>query len=405
MGELYNALRMGRQLARECDVKATYVVPDAYEGFAAAAGFDEHNFPRRSLDSRLWLRELIEHLAPELLVLADHENLALERSSIDHGSIYDSACPVVVVDSLQFAPAAREVEYALARVEGAERLRRWLPPRVTVPAVPDSVPVLTPIPVASPKHAINPFSLYQERPQAMNQPSSVREELGIPHAHKLVVAAQSGWASAAFEQLARGTTQRGLYDRLRTRRLVRAIAATGYHVTLVQVGAAVGLGESTDEVTIRRLPRLRTQDFTDLVAAADLYATDNLISGAMAQAAILGTPVMAFVNSGQHEAVVGDQIDELMERAYPGWGFPYLVNPFGWHEELAPVVHGNPYLESVLRAEIFDQELLAAAFAKQLGITPDHRAGEALGAAITSLPPLTTVLASLVKQLEPTLRG
>ncbi|GIT78811.1 hypothetical protein LLS1_04800 [Leifsonia sp. LS1] len=399
MGELHNAVQMGRQLHRDLGCCAVYIVPPVFEGLAAAAGFPEYVFPRRSADNRRWLGDLLRLIAPGLLVLADHANPALERSSIDYESVYDAGFPVVAIDSLQFA-SGREVEYAVAGVHGAHRLRHWLPPSVAVPAVPDGVPVLTPVPVASARHAQNPFALYAERPRAEVAATQLRERLGVPGDHRLVVIAQSGWASAAFAQLARGAERHGIYERLRTRRLVRALDESGHRVTLLEIASGDRADESSARVDVRSLGRLNSQQFTDVIAAADLYATDNLISGAMAQAAALGTPVLALTNSVEREADPTDEIDQELEHRYPGWAFPYLVNPFGWHRELAPVLRDNPYLESVARVEVFERNRLASAFEAQLGANPDRRATAALGESASALPLVSSMLSTLTENLD-----
>ncbi len=376
IGELYNAVRIGESLAADLHVRPVFVVTDSYAGYAAGSGLEEYVFPSRTADNRAWLRSLVDHVGPHTVVIADHQNLALERVSIDVACVYGLPAHIVVLDSLQFAPGPRTVSFGIAGVQGAERVRRWLPPRITIPAVPGDCVTLTPVPVASPADAESAVSVYTEPPQIDEARSGIFHDLGIESDRRLVVSAQSSWAAMGFDQISRANS-RGRYAELRRRRILEALSDAGDRTVLVEIGA-VGVPSDSAIAGVRAVsvPNLGRQAFTDLLAAADLYLTDNLISGAMAQAATIGTPVLALVNAGPRSG--GTAVDRQMDELYPGWDFPYIVNPFGWVDELGPVLDRNPYLEAVPTAEFYHPVALREAISTQLSEGADRSATTAL---------------------------
>lgn len=401
LGETYNALRIAAQLVKDADVAPFFVVSKENEWYGAEYGFPIFALPQHRSDNGAWLGLLLSGLKPDLLVIADHSNLALERTSLNFTALRSIGIPLVAVDSLQFAPGPRTVSYSITRMRGAQGgLRKWFPPTLEIPALPPDVSVVTPSPVASLSSAFAPFALYEAPPTVTTPPSEIRERLAVPSGSLLVVAAQSGWASSAFEHLSLGRTPRGHYNALRTERLVRALEETGRPVTLVGIGGKVLSASASAQTTLRALPPLSGQSFTDLLAAADLYMTDNLISGAMAQAALLGTPVLALTNPSEHIPRDDDPLDTEMAHAYPGFGFPYLVNPFGWQKELEPVLRDNPYLSAVPQAPVYSRNTLSAAIDHQLSEVPDLSPTRALQGMLSQLPTATHTLASTVANVQ-----
>lgn len=399
LGETYNALRTAAQLAKEADVAPFFVVSKENEWYGAEYGFPMFALPQHRSDNGAWLGLLLSNLKPDLLVIADHSNLALERTSLNFAALRSTGIPLVAVDSLQFAPGPRTVAYSIARMPGAQRLRKWFPPTLEIPALPPDVPVVTPSPVASLSSAFAPFALYDAVPTVATPPSEIRERLAVPSGSLMVVAAQSGWASKAFEHLSLGRTPRGHYNTLRTERLVRALEETGRPVTLVGISGKVLPASESAQTTLRALPPLSGQSFTDLLAAADLYLTDNLISGAMAQAALLGTPVLALTNPSVHIPEEDDPLDAEMAHAYPGFGFPYLVNPFGWQKELEPVLRDNTYLSAVPQAPAYSRNALSAAIDRQLSKAQDLSPTRAVQGMLAQLPTAAHTFASAVANI------
>jgi hypothetical protein len=140
------------------------------------------------------------------------------------------------------------------------------------------------------------------------------------------------------------------------------------------------------QVSLRQLPFLGLSDFDNLLGATDLYITDNLVSAAMARAARMGVPCLAMTNMEGHKS--SDSFSAAwharMAIDTPGYDFQFLINPFGWADELSHLTRDNPYLEAVPRAEIFDMDGLTAAIAAEIG-NSNPAASSVLGSSYSSL--------------------
>lgn len=394
MGELQNALRLALLLRRDAGTTATFVIAAEFIGSAASVGFSERVVPGRVVSGSRWFRAVVEDIKPSLIILADHANLALERTSFVATDVYDTGIPTLALDSLQFAPGPREVTFAISAMPESARMRRWLPERVTVPEVPADVPVATPVPVASPRCAINPFGVYE--PGGPSHPSTTdwRDRLGVETSGKLVLSAQSGWAAQMFDLMSRGRGNTASYSELRLRRITRSLQVVSPRAVIVEVGGR-HQGDFNG-IRVVSVPKLDPREFTGLLAAADLFLNDNLISGALAQASLLGIPSLTLVNSRRYYPTPGDELDAKMSSSFTDWGFPFVVNPLGWVEELEPVLEQNPYLAGLVRAEIYQRSNLEARFAQQLSARPDLTAAEELAATLQTLPRAVDVFANLV---------
>lgn len=397
-GEAHNATRAALSLQAELGAEVAVIARDTHSRRLANLGVNSVEVPIRAADGRQWLQDAISSIAPDLIVVADHENCAIERTPFDNGTIYDSGVPVVVFDSLQLSGRTKPLKCAIATVSGAKALRRWWPPDTVVPEVPASVPVLTPVPVASTSTAVRPFAVYHSAPQSSIAPEKVRSMLGVGNGERLVVLAQSAWAIGAYHQLSRGRSSQERYGSIRARRLTRAFARVDLPMKILDVSVPQSSPHSLSSVATEFDWTLPTA-FTSLLAAADLFVTDNLVSGAAAQAALLGTAILCLVNSSHYEGVPGDPLDEAMNRNFAGWGFPYLVNPFGWHEELAELRRGNAYVSAIPLAEAYDSEDVVAALARQLHEDRDLAPTTVLAELLPRLPSPASALADAVRPL------
>ncbi len=357
LGELANAMVMAAQLP---DRPITVMTSAAYADYARGAGLSVRELPRgrRAADV---VRQSVADPDLAAVLLADHHLTALERV---HFSLADLAgpAPLICVDSLCLGPESRRLELAISRHSISPQMRHWFPLEVRTETVPREATLLRPVPVAGGAPGGIAFDLYGTTLRPRRSGEETRRSLGIAAGRTVVVTAMSNWAVRAITKPheASPTRDRDEYLRLRIRWLVELAGRLHRRVTLVSLGAAGSPGtvrsaEGGGRVEIVSLPGLGMQDFTDLVAAADLYLCDNLTSGAMARAAMLGTPVVALTN----ETGVWDDSDFArrwraeMDRVFPHFDFPYLVNPFGWVRELDPLRADNPYLDAVPRAPAY----------------------------------------------------
>lgn len=407
IGELANAVELAQRLPE--GVAADFLVSSKHLDYARAAGVDARVLPRGHAAAAA-VREAVAEPGLDGVVLADHHLLGLERTGLALDDLRGGA-PLVALDSLAFGAGPTTLELAVSRGSDDPMLRRFFPPVVQLAAVPDDVPLLRPVPVAGSGRdagagrAAAPFDLYGPegplRGRAVDR-EAVRARLGVEPGRALVVIAMSNWASTAMTRPGLGgpNPERDDYLRLRfewwhelLRRLDRPVALVGVSAEAFE---AEHDGARADVRTIATgfLPLDR---FTELLAAADLYLTDNLTSGAMARAALLGAPVVALTREGPAEtddAFARDWRARMRER-FPRAGFDYLVNPFGWIDELRPLLADNPYLAAVPRIHVddLDAQLRACRTALDDPARPARDALDAQRAALPAGPP--TLLAAL----------
>ncbi|KJC65431.1 DUF6365 family protein [Agreia bicolorata] len=374
VGELYNAIVMSRSLEAD-GMKTKFIVTEQLAGYARGSGADVIVRPMRR-NRGADVVDSIDQLAPDLTILADYHLPSLEPGAADLQSLISPASPTVMLDSLGFGLRGADVSNALASLPGAEALRRWFTPTTQIPQAQDPDALLHPVPVAGPD-ASNAFALYDSVPEASNDRGSVRDRFGITPGHALVVVAQSAWAATGFTQLGRtrGNQLSKSYDDLRIDWILYCLSLVGVPIAVVGVRRDAATRSQYPNVSLVHTPFLNLDDFSDLLGAADLYLTDNLLSAAMGRASLLGTPCLALVHEGADNIKPTTEFEAAwhaeMAALFPGYDFPYLVNPFGWVSEVGTMMPGNNYLQSVPRADVFDPEGLAEAVGRQLSTSPD----------------------------------
>jgi len=404
IGELYNAIVMSRSL-EAAGMTTRFIVTEQLADYATASGADVIvRSMRRNRGADVI--DTIERLSPALAVLADHHLPFLEPGAAGIQNLVSPLVPTVMLDSLGFGLSGAEVTNTLAGLPGAEALRRWFTPTTSIPRAGNPQALLHPVPVATPD-APGSFSLYDSVPEMGADRQATRERYGVATERALVVVAQSAWAATGFTQLGR-TRGRQLgrsYDDLRIDWILHCLSLVGVDLTVVGVRRDAAARDLHPNVSLVHTPFLGLDDFSDLLGAADLYVTDNILSAAMARAAVMGTPCLALVHEGDGVAEPADAFEANwhaeMLSLFPGYDFPYLVNPFGWISEVGAMMPGNPYLQSVPRVDVFDPRAVSRAVRTQLSNSADTRPTDVLrnpGAARAS--PVDVVRRALAQPSE-----
>ncbi|MBH1937200.1 hypothetical protein I5Q34_23520 [Streptomyces sp. AV19] len=367
LGELHNAMLLAGQL-RRAGMSPLLVVPPQNAAYARAAGVPVHEFAPRLTRQDAQLAAIAEEFGPDGVILADHHLLTLEPAPITLDGLRALGRPLAAVDSLALGAGVPGMAMEIARLPGAETMRRWYAPRIDIPPLPDDVTPLRPVPVAPPSKADGAFRLYDAPPVVdRDRALAVRAAHGVGEDGLLVVFPKSAWASTAFDYIAKATgsgcDHRGLFRTW----LARILRRLERPVTVVGVGRGpVAAGPADDAVRFVNSAPLPLADFTELLGAADLFLTDNITSCAMARATLLGTPAVALLHeggpSGPQEPADQAALDAFEEHL-PGVLFPYAVFPYGWRAELAPLLTGNPFLDAVARAPVYH----AAGAAERIG--------------------------------------
>jgi len=376
VGELYNAIVMSRSL-EAAGMTTRFIVTEQLAAYATASGADVIvRSMRRNRGAEVI--DTIEQLSPDLAVLADYHLPFLEPGAAGIQNLVSPVVPTVMLDSLGFGLSGAEVTNTLAGLPGAEALRRWFTPTTSIPRAANPRALLHPVPVATPD-APGSFSLYDSVPEVGADTAAVRERYGVAPGRALVVVAQSAWAATGFTQLGR-TRGRQLgrsYDDLRIDWILHCLSLVGIDLTVVGVRRDAASRDRYPSVSLVHTPFLALDDFSDLLGAADLYITDNILSAAMARAAVMGTPCLALVHERDGIAEPATDVEAAwhseMSSLFPGYDFPYLMNPFGWISEVGSMMHGNPYLQSVPRVDVFDPRAFSQAVRTQLSSSADTR--------------------------------
>jgi hypothetical protein len=385
-GELQNVITVARQFPPGDPVE--FLVAEQYLDIVRRSGVEANAVPQGP-GNREATMSLLRDMRPLAVVVADHHLLALERGNVSAQQLMDLGCPVIAMDSLCLGPGASTLTMALARQPGTAPIHRWFPPETAIPALPADITLMRAVPVAGLGRPADSFNLYGEGLRPARTKAEVFSSLGISSMRSLVVAAQSGWATSAYGLLGRVSrnADTDTYRSLKDRWAAEMFSRTGRPVTVLELSSSTRKATVHDNVEFLPCPYLPMDDFADILGAADLYVTDNVTSGAMAKAATLGTPVLALVN--QHNERSGDPFSAgwlaEMEAKFPGFGVRFLVNPFGWAEELAPLLYRNDYMAALPKAEIYNLDACVAAVQELLG-QRDGPATLALNRQVAGLP-------------------
>jgi len=384
LGEVHNAVIAARQLQH---AEIFFCVTKPFESYVCSAGFPTALWPT-GIDALRVVRDQMEAFAPDLVIVADHHVLGIERNNtVTFASLAELVrAPMVTFDSLLFARSVARLQTSVADLVPEAGLDRWFPETIELPEVPEGVGILRPAPVACSRHA-GAFALYTDAPKHCGR-ELVRAEIGCRQDEVMVVLAQSAWARLAFDLVAR-LNRRSLqpgFHALLVEWLGEAFRRLGRPTRIVMIGGQDG-PDPNPLVAVTRLPTCSNDRFTDIVSAADLYLTDNVTSAGMARAVRCGTPGAALVNIDSRRST-----DEFSARwfdrvgaRFPGFDFPFVVNPFGWRDELAPLLADNPYFAALPTASIFDMDDVVRTVSAGLG-QRDGPATQALIADQAKLP-------------------
>jgi len=384
MGELANAMTALAPMKEMWQI--CFLVSRKNIAYVHSAGFSARALPT-GRNAPVMIRQEVS--APEVagVIIADHHLFGLEHFSFS----LDDACsgaPTLAFDSLCFGHGPVHLEMAVGKCEYTKAMRHWFPPSVNLPQSLDTLPLLRPVPVAGITRPEWCFKLFSQSKQLTMDNLKVKQCLGVESGRKLVVIGLSAWASMAMLQPGIGVPnqQRTRYLEYRFRWLCELMRRIGAPIALLGI-TPESIEVDNSGIQFIDHDYLSLDAFTQVLAAADLYISDNLTSGAMARAAALGTPVMAFVNQ-RNEWDNSDFTNDWrkeMDRNYSGFDFQYLVHPFGWAKELAPLLANNAYLAALPRAEAYDLDAQAS-LARELIDNHDTRCLDALLLQTRDLP-------------------
>ncbi len=350
------------------------------------------------------VRLLVHEQAFDAVVLSDYLGhwLSLTYSyEVDPGFVLDLGVPVLPLDPYELRAGNLELEIMGRAVAVDDRILR-MPAR------------LRPVPVARPRPPAADGSTFAYRrgeafgPMPAGRRAAVRRSLGLTDRDRLLVV-PSLEPQEAMSRRGGGRT-RELAERL------PALLAS-YLGTLPETTHVLLAGPRFEAYD--RLPAGRTHlraghtaaEHDEWVRAADAVWASFFPAAALEVAALAGVPTLLTRNSVQ-TAVAGDaaavaaRLGALGPHAGP-WlrDFPFPLDPFTlwpwrWDRVMAPVLTDNPFLDTVLTAEVFDEAAVTGALHALLydRETRDRLATARAGyfADIGELPPTAAVVRAAV---------
>lgn len=148
--------------------------------------------------------------------------------------------------------------------------------------------------------------------------------------------------------------------------LYQYLADTGLPIHLVHVGASLWEKPKNEIGRVRytHFSSLEVEDFEELLAAADLYITYNLVSITLTKAVEFGIPAVVLNN----DKILDFQKLERALETKPRWYremakkirivYPFDASSFGWHYFLREIKKGNIYMKTFTRLPLFKYKLV-----------------------------------------------
>ena len=369
LGELHNAIFFARQV-RDSGGEVFFIVPPGHEKYTRETGFQVVIWQNKSTANEGFVRQVIAEHRPDVVVLADYYNLFLEKPVINPELVIKLGIPVATFDSMNFAPGPTLLEKEILRKSRfGQTFAKGLQFCTQLPALPPELAVLLTCPVNKPVQQAGALTvtLYKE-PLFLSagRRAEVRSRFGLAPGEKLVMLAKATWAYLAVKirAMEQSRALRFSYGHFLQQLLQLYMQEIPSPVMVLGVGPQMEFNRGEGQLRFASLPFLGLEEYQELLLAADLFISDNITSCSVAKAIMGGIPALVLTSAlisngdGTYQAPFDLQqpVQSLLqkwEKAVPGSIFPFLVYPFGWHRELAPLLQDNPYREALVETEMF----------------------------------------------------
>jgi hypothetical protein len=356
-GEAITALHAGRALAAHGGASH-------FLGSSLAAKFIAASFPNNvevlgteSHSNHAQLESAIRRIEPHAILFADLPLLWF-RSGV---------APFEMPRLLQMLAGFDGASATFDHLGYAQRRQRIFfgPPHVTlqfedVEELPEWVHVLLPCPMNSPQSTTPRrgvrFRYLPDAPSADTERThAVRRAYGVrPHEY-LVTYATPGWAQAIAQR------HNLAYPQFVAHLLAIHMRGADKPVTMVMVNGGNPHAEPVPGFRTIAQTALSPAQFRELLAASDLFVTDNAVSSALGAAVCSGTASARLRNEQPLHDIAASADPELrsivqqMERQRPGSVFPFDVFPIWNRDDLAHlgILHDNPIEALVNSIEVF----------------------------------------------------
>ena len=351
------------------------------------------------------VRSLVSAHRPDAVVLSDYLGhwLSLTYSyEVDPGFVLDLGIPVLPLDPYELGAGNLELEIMGRTVAVDDRV-------LTMPARLRPVPVAHPTPPAGDRSTFAYRRGGAPEPTPADRRAAVRRSLGLADRDRLLVVP----ALEPQEAMARRGGGRTRELAVRLPELLADYLGTlpdTTHVLLAGPHFAAYDGLPAGRTHLRAGHTATEHD--DWVRAADGVWASFFPAAALEIAALAGVPALLTRNS-LRTAAAGDvgAAAELFGgigphagswlRDFPAPLEPFTLWPWRWDGVMAPVLTDNPWLDTMLTAEVFDEPAVTGALHALLydRDTRDRLEAARVGyfAALDELPPTADVVRAAVR--------
>ncbi|MCH0540300.1 hypothetical protein I3F58_12105 [Streptomyces sp. MUM 203J] len=362
--------RMGVDLADQlapAGVTSHFVI-DAYNEDQLRHTAHTYTTVTSALGSRVRddVADVVREFRPDALVLCDytaHWMTHVISYDTDPWYVEDFGVPVIPIDLYDLTRTGREVEILGRTMQVSDRIldmpaHLWPVPGVRPHADPDGP--------ALPYRAdptVTPLSRDARR--------EVRRSLGVADGDRLLAIPALPWQH--LMQTRAGPATRALAGRV-PELVAHYLSKLPKETRFLFVGPVFDGFESLPADRVVRRPTYTSREYTDLLGASDGVMSLFLPSFALERAILADVPGLFTLNSFAIDAgATGTGAGELEEAfgglspevrawlaSHPGPIPPFHMWPLRWTGVVGPLLEDNPFTDTALRTELFDEESVVA---------------------------------------------
>jgi len=292
------------------------------------------------------------------IILADYAITAscFEKLGLDPHFLERFGAPIYAIDTWHLARTGAKIDLFGDQVK-------------TLPLWPEVARYLSPVPFLSAETTPTAYrSLPQVTQISRKARQHVRSNLGLKHGDKAILFCSAIWQHHDYKNPA-GERTATLIPKL----LPVLLEELGQQVHIVHVGPE-GYGlEETIPGRYHWLPALEATEFDTLLNSVDVMLSANFSASTIPKAILLRIPTVVLHNSHSIESLeelhavatrMRSSVRAVFEAHLPL--FPFLMWPLGYSKFLQPLVHDNPYLDTLTLVELLDMESVVEALRRYL---------------------------------------
>lgn len=366
-GETLIGMSLARQL-RRAGVQSHFVIDTTSETLLRGS-----EFPYTVLDAsmgalaRLLVDEAVDGFRPDAIVLSDYftfYGVFAKRFRLDAWFVEDYGLPILPIDIWEWDRSPFKVDVFVGRqLEVSRHI-------LDLPAYLRPVPVAHPDGGGDPK--VLPFRLWEgDEKVSRRTRNHLRTTFGAPAGARLVLLAVAGWQQGKYDD------DDG--DRIAAKvpeLLAHYLAQLPGQVHFVIVGTVPDALRGLPADRVHTIPSCSPNRFNVLLGSVDLVLTLNVGATTLARAVLSDIPGMCLTNS---HSTGGEEDVAKLESEFGGLSpyvrgwlgetapiYPFRMWPLGFHTFLDPLVADNPYMSTIVHAELLDEDAVLSGLRRVL---------------------------------------